>query len=268
MNSQRTALFSTLSTTGVLTTNRRRSVTGVLVATILLSIPHYASAQWVVHDPVAYVNHILRYEQLVLEYEMFYYELRGLQNLGMYKSPRTILRILGATGLLNAGPLKDVLNRGRTPEQVDAAFDEAFTRVRDARGFLFRLRYDPASVAADIVELLEVSGESAAGTIGQIRQSEDDYQLALKNLDGDTAAAYGIKSTEKSVLQKINSATMMQVKEQHKANELMLHLLEQQLIANQQQREALVAAVNLELQRRQMLPLALSYAQNARVPEP
>jgi hypothetical protein len=60
---------------------------------------------------------------------------------------------------------------------------------------------------------------------------------------------------------------MMQVKEQHKANELMLHLLEQQLIANQQQREALVAAINLELQRREMLPPVLSYAQNARVPE-
>lgn len=223
-------------------------------------------AQWVVHDPTSYLNHLLRYEQLIREYEMFYYELRGLQNLAQYRSPRTILRILGATGLLNAGPLKDVLNREKTAEQVDAAFDEAFTRVRDARGYLFRLRYDPASVASDIVELLEASGESAAGTIGQIRESEGDYQLALKNLDGDTIGAYGIVSTEKSVLQKINLASMMSVKEQHKANELMLHLLEQQLLANQQQRESLVAAINMELQRRERLADALSYAQNASVP--
>jgi hypothetical protein len=151
-----------------------RLLSSILAAVLVVSFSRSASAQWIVHDPPAYVNHILRYEQLLREYEMFYYELRGLQNLGMYKSPRTILRILGATGLLNAGPLKDVLNRGKTPEQVNAAFDEAFTRVREARGFLFRLRYDPASVAADIAELLKATGESAAGTIGQIRESEDD----------------------------------------------------------------------------------------------
>ena len=238
-----------------------------IITAMVTALSSSASAQWIVHDPPAYVNHILRYEQLLREYEMFYYELRGLQNLGMYKSPRTILRILGATGLLNAGPLKDVLNRGKTPEQVDAAFDEAFTRVREARGFLFRLRYDPASIAADIAELLEATGESAAGTIGQIRESEDDYQLALKNLDADTAAAYGIKKTEKSVLQKINSGVMMQVKEQHKSNELMLHLLEQQLIANQHLREAQVGAVNNELYRRETLRDSLAFLSNTEIPQ-
>jgi hypothetical protein len=40
------------------------------------------------------------------------------------------------------------------------------------------------------------------------------------------------------------------------------------MIANQQLREAQVAAINLELQRRQTLPFLLSYAQNARIPEP
>jgi hypothetical protein len=214
------------------------------------------------------LNHLLRYEQLVREYEMFYYELRGLQNLGAFLSPRTILRVLDATGLLRAGRLEAILSRDKTQAEIDAAFDEAFTRVRQARGFLFRVRYDPAGVAADIVELMEASSKSAAGTIGQIREAEDDFQLALKNLNGTTSAAYGIQSTEKSVLQKINFTTIMQAKEQHNANQLLLHLLEQEMIANQQLREAQVAAINLELQRRQTLPLALSYAQNARVPEP
>ncbi len=220
----------------------------------------------IVHDPTSYANHILRYEQLIREYEMFYYELRGLQNLGIFKSPRTILRILGATGLLNAGPLKNVFNHKKTPEAIDAAFDEAFTRVREARGVIFQLRYDPAAVASDIVALLEASAESAAGTIGEIRDAEGDYQIALKNLDAATAAAYGIESTEKSVLQKINSAAMVQLKEQHKANELLLHMLEQQVIANQQQREALVAAINNEIYRRERLTESLSFLTRAEVP--
>ena len=113
---------------------------------------------------------------------------------------------------------------------------------------------------------MEASSKSAAGTIGQIREAEGDFQIALKNLNGTTSAAYGIQSTEKSVLQKINFTTIMQAKEQHNANQLLLHLLEQEMIANQQLREAQVAAINLELQRRQTLPLALSYAENARVP--
>ncbi len=240
----------------------------ILVGTMVLSVSGSASAQWVVHDPVAYVNHLLRYEQLIREYEMFYYELRGLQNLGAFLSPKTILRVLDATGVLRAGRLGAILSRDKSAAEIDAAFDEAFTRVREARGFLFRVRYDPAGVAADIVELMEASSKSAAGTIGQIREAEGDFQIALKNLNGTTSAAYGVQSTEKSVLQKINFTTIMQAKEQHNANQLLLHLLEQEMIANQQLRESQVAAINLELQRRQTLPLALSYAQNARVPEP
>lgn len=239
-----------------------------VLAITFLGLPVPASSQWIVHDPTAYVNHVLRYEQLIREYEMFYYELRGLQNLGAFLSPKTILRVLDATGLLRAGRLEAILSRNKTQAEIDAAFDEAFTRVRQARGFLFRVRYDPAGVAADIVELMEASSKSAAGTIGQIRDAEGDFQIALKNLNGTTSAAYGIQSTEKSVLQKINFTTIMQAKEQHNANQLLLHLLEQEMITNQQLREAQVAIINLELQRRQMLPIALSYAQNARVPAP
>lgn len=244
-----------------------RLLTALVTGLTLLSVPRPASAQWIVHDPVAYVNHLLRYEQLIREYDMFYYELRGLQNVGAFLSPKTILRILDASGLLKAGRLGAILSQDKTQAEIDAAFDEAFTRVRQARGFLFRVRYDPAGIAADIVELMEASSKSAAGTIGQIREAEGDFQIALKNLNGTTSAAYGVQSTEKSVLQKINFTTIMQAKEQHNANQLLLHLLEQEMIANQQLREAQVAAINLELQRRQTLPLALSYAQNARVPE-
>ena len=123
-----------------------RSYLCILVGTIALSVPNSVFGQWIVHDPTAYINHVLRYEQLIREYEMFYYELRGLQNLGAFLSPKTILRVLDATGLLRAGRLETILSRDKTQAEIDAAFDEAFTRVRQARGFLFRVRYDPAGV--------------------------------------------------------------------------------------------------------------------------
>ncbi len=60
---------------------------------------------------------------------------------------------------------------------------------------------------------------------------------------------------------------MMQVKEQHKSNELMLHLLEQQLIANQHLREAQVGAVNNELYRRETLRDSLAFLSNTEIPQ-
>jgi len=52
-------------------------------------------------------------------------------------------------------------------------------------------------------------------------------------------------------------AVMMQVKQQLASNQMLLHLLEQQTLVNQQQREALVSGVNLELLRRELLPEAM-----------
>ncbi len=231
-----------------------RVVIGVLVLTLLASS---ASAQWIVHDPTSFMNHLARYQRLIMEYQMFYYEFRGIQNLGRFKNPRSILRVLIALDLINADELHRVLNSRRTPAQVDAAFDKALTGVRQARGFLREARYDPVGVLADLVELMDASSKSSMGTIGDIRYDEGALQLAVKNLDGTTMAAYGIESSDKSVLQKINLAVMMQVKQNLASNQMLLHLLEQQTLVNQQQREALVSGVNLELLRRELLPEAM-----------
>ena len=243
---------------------KRRAVLLLALATFALS--GTARAQWIVHDPTSYINHLARYQQLLLEYQMFYYEFRGLQNLGNFKNPRSILRLLEGLNLINAQELHRVLNTRRTPAQVDAAVDEALTGVRQARGLLRTARYDPVGVVADLVELMDASTKASMGTIGGIRYDDGDLQLAVKNLEAATAAAYGIESTDKSVLQKINSAAMIQVKQQLVTNQLLLHLLEQQTLVNQQQREAQVSAINLELKRREILEEALAYARNARVP--
>ena len=237
--------------------NKLRVATGVLALTLLASS---ASAQWIVHDPTSFMNHLARYQQLVLEYQMFYYEFRGIQNRARFKNPRSILRVLIALDLINADELHRVLNSRRTPAQVDAAFDKALTGVRQARGFLREARYDPVGVLADLVELMDASSKSSMGTIGGIRHDDGDLQLAVRNLEAATAAAYGIESSDKSVLQKINSAAMIQVKQQLVTNQLLLHLLEQQTLVNQQQREALVSGVNLELMRRELLPEAMQRA--------
>lgn len=238
----------------------------LLLVLATLALSGTARAQWVVHDPVAYINHVLRYQQLILEYQMLYYEFRGLQNLGRFKNPRSILRLLLATNLINAQDLQRVLNSTRTPAEIDRAFNKALTGVRQARGLLRTAPYDPVGVVADLVELMDASTKASMGTIGGIRYDDGDLQLAIKNLEAATAAAYGIQSTDKSVLQKINSAAMIQVKQQLVTNQLLLHLLEQQTLVNQQQREAQVAAINLELKRREILEEALAYARNARVP--
>ena len=243
---------------------KRRTVTLLVLTALALS--GTARAQWIVHDPTSFINHVARYQQLVLEYQMFYYEFRGLQNLGNFKNPRSILRLLEGLNLINAQELHRVLNSRRTPAQVDAAFDDALTGVRQARALIRTARYDPVGVVADLVELMDASTKASMGTIGGIRHDDGDLQLAVRNLEAATAAAYGIESSDKSVLQKINSAAMIQVKQQLVTNQLLLHLLEQQTLVNQQQREAQVGAINLELKRREVLEQALAYATNARVP--
>lgn len=243
---------------------KRHTLVFLVLATLTLS--GTARAQWIVHDPTSYVNHLARYQQLLLEYQMFYYEFRGLQNLGNFANPRSIMRLLIGLNLINAQELQRVLNSRRTPAEVDAAVDKALTGVRQARALLRTARYDPVGVLADLVELMDASTKASLGTIGGIREDDGDLQLAVKNLEAATAAAYGIQSTDKSVLQKINSATMIQVKQQLVTNQLLLHLLEQQTLLNQQQRETQVAAINLELKRREVLEQALAYATNARVP--
>jgi hypothetical protein len=227
---------------------------GIVCAVFLIALlaPSGVSAQWIVHDPISYANHILRYQQLIMEYEMFYYELRGLQNLASFQSPRTILRFLQLADVsANSRDLEAVLNRESTPQQIDAAFDKAITTMRTLRSIVTTAQLDPVQAMRDMLALLDASSKSSAGTIGDIREEEGDYQIALKNLESDTAAAYGIKSTEKSVLQKINSAAMMSVKEQHKTNQALVQLLEQTMLMNQQYREALASAVNDEAYRQE-----------------
>ena len=239
----------------------------LLVVLATLALSGTARAQWVVHDPVAYVNHVLRYQQLLFEYQMLYYEFRGYTNLANFKHPRTLLRLLLVTNLINAQDLQRVLNSKRTPADIDRAFNKALTGVRRSRGLLRQARYDPVGVMEDLINLMDASTKSSMGTIGDIRQEEGDVQLAIRNLDGASMAAFGIESSDKSVLQKINAAAMIQIKQHQMTNQMLLHLLEQQVLLNQQQREAQVAAVNLELKRREILEEALAYARNARVPD-
>jgi type IV secretion system protein TrbJ len=94
------------------------------------------------------------------------------------------------------------------------------------------------------VELTDGANLSAMTTIGRMRANAPAVETAIQNLENDSLSSDPNMNTEIAVLNKINAAHVIDVRNTQDTNKLLTALAEQQIIETKRQRDAEAKAIN------------------------
>ena len=154
----------------------------------------------------------------------------------------------GNTALWIAGINTGADNGGYGESTVPLfAYDAAHLGGMDADE-LSRVRSQYASV-----ELSDGASVTAMSALGAIRANARSLEAQTANLESDSFSSDPRLNSEVSVLNKINAASVLTLRSLQDSNKLLGSLLEQQVIAAKQQREAAANAINADILRRRNL---------------
>ncbi|MHB8541425.1 MAG: hypothetical protein ACYDCD_10855 [Candidatus Acidiferrales bacterium] len=234
-----------------------------------------ASAQFgfgIVYDPTNYANAVLRYSQLVQQlaqlrqtyaqivqqYNLAVQMSRNLQNMpARYRAQFSNWRNVVAPNTYgNTGTWVNGMNTGNAGA-VNAGYQQATTPLLQYNGQelsgmtpdeLDRVKSQYASV-----ELADGANVTSMATIGAIRNDAHNIENQMNNLEQDSLSNNPNLNTEVSVLNKINATNVLTLRTVQDSNKLLLSLLEQNVIAAKQQREATANSINAEVERRATL---------------
>ena len=94
------------------------------------------------------------------------------------------------------------------------------------------------------VELTDGANLSGIQTIGQMRGNAAGVEAAIANLENDSLSSDPGMNTEIAVLNKINAANLIDVRNTQDANKLLVAITEQQILQAKRQRDAEAQAFN------------------------
>jgi len=114
------------------------------------------------------------------------------------------------------------------------------------------------------VELTDGVNLAAMQTIGQMRGNAQAVETAIQNLEDDSLSSDPDMNTEIAVLNKINAAGLITVRNTQDANKLMVALAEHQIIQAKRERDAEAQAFNNHIRSMsEAQPVMASQAANA-----
>jgi hypothetical protein len=94
------------------------------------------------------------------------------------------------------------------------------------------------------VELTDGANLAAIQTLGQMRANAPGVEAAIQNLENDSLSADPSMNTEIAVLNKVNAADLISVRNSQDTNKLLAALAEEQIIQAKRQRDAEAQAFN------------------------
>jgi len=94
------------------------------------------------------------------------------------------------------------------------------------------------------VELTDGANLSAIETIGRLRANSRAVEMAIQGLEDDSLSSDPDMNTEIAVLNKINAAGLITVRNAQDTNKLLVALAEQQIIEAKRKRDAETQAIN------------------------
>jgi hypothetical protein len=240
---------------------RRKVLLFVLVLGLCVGTTSAQLGNGVVFDPTNYQNALLRYYQLqqhLLELQRSYglalQMATFLRNMpARYRALFSQWRNVTARNTFgNTGGWVAGINSGLLPA-IDTGYQQSTTQL---------LPYSAAQLAGmDPFELERVQSQyasvqladganvNAMATIGAIRDSAQDIQLQIANLEQDSLSDDDVLNSEVSVLNKINASGVLTLRTLQDSNKLLASLLEQQTILAKQQREATTNTINADIER-------------------
>lgn len=101
------------------------------------------------------------------------------------------------------------------------------------------------------LELADGSAINGLTTVGAIRGNASNVDHAISILENDSLSGDPAQHTEVAVLNKINAANVIALRNTQDTNKLLAGLLEQQIAANKGIRDAQAASINTEIAYRQ-----------------
>jgi hypothetical protein len=245
---------------------KKRALVLVLVIALYIGT---ASAQFgIVYDPTNYQNAVLRYQQLqqqLVQLEKSYAQITNQLNLAMqmaqfienmparYRALFSQWRNVSALNTFgNTGSWVSGINSGVLPT-INTGYQSATTQLLPysttqlSQMDPFELSRVQSQYAS--VQLVDGANVNAMATIGSIRDSAQDVQTQIGNLEQDSFSGNSDLNTEVSVLNKINAGGVLTLRTLQDSNKLLASLLEQQTILAKQQREATTNTINADIER-------------------
>ena len=94
------------------------------------------------------------------------------------------------------------------------------------------------------VELTDGANQSGMDLVGRLRANAPDVETSIQNLEADSLSTDPDLNTEVSVLNKINAANLIALRNSQDTNQLLVTLAEQQIIEAKRKRDAEATAIN------------------------
>jgi hypothetical protein len=226
-------------------TRQLKSVSAVAILIALLSTPLHA--QLVVFDPANYVEAISEVVQLIKEVQWM---LRQAQRLPVdmanrYRvvSPTWSLYDL-ANGLRFAQPILNALNNGdpngtgyrQITNPLDIP-DDILGRMPAA----FRSRLQTAYATIELADRVAAMGVNQAGTV---RVNGNSLLQVVQSMQNDAVASSDDYHTQTALLNKINGAAVLSLREGEQANQFLADAIEQLIVDNTRKRATEAAVMN------------------------
>ena len=236
-----------------------RVCVSLFVCAILVT-PTSASAQWTVYDPTNYAQAVLRFQQLVQEYQLLFQQTRQLPvNLAARYRVPTLPWASHQTVAEYAEPVLRALNEGdptglqytQTVDplgSVQVVLDQIPTALRPRVGTGYAT-----------IELADRVARTAVDRAGALRMQGENVLRTIQALEDDAVSTDPRFHSQVALLNKINGTNVLGLRIAEQTNQSVLTAVEQLLVANKRQRDAETKQMNAQLYQWQW---GLAYAQD------
>jgi len=245
-----------------ITANKRKIISSLLLLITATSVAFaILGVGDVVYDPAAVANLVRQFHQMEQEYlqlvatyqtvrsqysqmifmaKMVPAELRGrYRTLATPWRNSTVTDTYGTTAswttAINSGlGVQDGYQRAT--QQLNA-YGAAFSNIPSEQ--LDRVKTNYATV-----ELTDGANQSTMDLLGRLRANAPQVAIAIKNLETDTLSSDPNLNSEIAVLNKINAANLVALRNGQDTNQLLVALAEEQLVDAKRKRDAEANAIN------------------------
>lgn len=139
------------------------------------------------------------------------------------------------------------INSINTGAGVDAGYSQSIQKLESYGSALGNIpdgQIDRVKTSYGNVELTDGANLEAMGTIGQIRANAPALENTVQALEQDSLSSDPAMNTEVGVLNKINAANLIGLRNAQDTNKLLVSLAEQQVLTSKRSRDAETQAIN------------------------
>jgi conjugal transfer/entry exclusion protein len=210
----------------------------------------YAEAVTEVAKLVQQYNQLVQtYQMITNQYSQMLWMAKTLPgNLARFRTIRTPWFLSAATNTYGTtGGWIGAINTGGN---VSGGYWQATERLMPRRSSLERPadQVDRLQKHYATIELTDGANQDGMETIGTLRSNAREVEAAIQALENDSLSSDANYNTEIAVLNKINAAAVIALRNGQDTNKLLTALAEQQLIEAKRKRDAEVKAINTHIE--------------------